>query len=229
MASRTEITLVFLLAVLSMVFAGSAAAALTTEDLVRLKTAGVSEDLIRLIVENGYSDVGRVVKLKEAGFRDETILSVVTSDLKEVKAPSPTPVAQPAKAAPDPVVDIQTPAKVKIERYLVHGDPILQNSQEIANATVALAGRRITFEWPTRKLLDLIDIFEMNPFAPPFVWDLSREDKLRAMDGRNAGFVLTSTRSHQGRPTTDDTHYWVVSIEPQNPVMIQQVRKALAE
>ncbi|MCU0812391.1 MAG: hypothetical protein MUE59_15420, partial [Thiobacillaceae bacterium] len=50
------------IAAIVLAISGSAlAAGLTTEELTRLKTSGVGEDVIRFMLENGYGNVDRVV------------------------------------------------------------------------------------------------------------------------------------------------------------------------
>jgi hypothetical protein len=171
------------IAAIVLAISGSAlAAGLTTEELTRLKTSGVGEDVIRFMLENGYGNVDRVVKLKEAGFADETISTVIKTDLKGEKAatppPAPAPVqatsapstsaaAAPAVVQPTPTLSaatpaaaqaearaiLQTPAKVRIEHYQALGDPVVLNTQDIKTATVSLLeGRILKIEWDPSKV-----------------------------------------------------------------------------
>src|SRR4030065_1505723 len=82
MISGMKTIIFFLMGAFVLVSSGSALAALTTEELTRLKTSGLGEDVIIFMIENGYGNVDRVVRLKEAGFADETISSVIRNDLK---------------------------------------------------------------------------------------------------------------------------------------------------
>lgn len=227
MMAKLSFATLFLVGLLAMMSAERALAAFTTEELFRLKTSGVAEDLIRMMIDSGYSDVGRVIKLKEMGFKDETILSVIKSDLKERGAQQPLAV-QAESVAQDRATDMQTTAKVKIERYLVYGDPIVQNSQEIESATVSLQeGGRLKFEWAGDKgLLALDDYFQMKPFASPFYWDLNQGDAFGPAERMKNVYVLQSARAHKGRPATDDTHYWVISFEPANAEIAERIKLA---
>jgi hypothetical protein len=215
---------------------GTALAALTTEELTRLKTAGLGEDVIRFMIENDYGNVERVVRLKEAGFADETISSVIRNDLKAGgEATLPTlqpekvkqaqPVAEPVAEA---TATMQTSAKVTIEQYLVRGEPVIQNSQDIPNATVSLLqGRRLKIEWDSSKVSP--NFFRRKPFASPFYWDLDKGDGLHGVNPKDNSFILRTGHSHQGRPTADKAHYWVVHLTPDSPDLAKRIRELLSE
>jgi hypothetical protein len=222
---------------------GTALAALTTEELTRLKVSGLGEEVIRFMIENAYDNVDRVVKLKEAGFADETISSVIRTDLKaggEARLPAPQPVkvqqAQPA-AAPvtTPVAEatatLQASAKVRIEQYLAVGEPIVKNSQDISNATISLLqGRRLKIEWdgsPAGSTLD--NILRRKPFENPFYWDLDKGDALHSVNPKDNSFILRTGRSHQGSPAADRVHYWIVHVTPNSPDLEKRIRELLSE
>jgi len=239
MISGMKTTALFLISAFVLLSSGTALAALTTEELTRLKTVGLGEDVIRFMIENGYGNVDRVVKLKEAGFTDETISSVIRSDLKgtgEAQQPTPQPEkAKQAQPVAEPVADataiMQTPAKVKIEHYLVLGDPIIQNQQEIKNATVSLLeGRRLKIEWDDSKAPSTLgSLFLGKPFASPFYWDLEKGDGLVSVNSKDNSFLLRTGRSHQGRPAADKSHSWIVYLTPNSPDLSKQIRKILSE
>jgi len=239
MISGMKTTALFLISAFVLLSSGTALAALTTEELTRLKTVGLGEDVIRFMIENGYGNVDRVVKLKEAGFTDETISSVIRSDLKgtgEAQQPTPQPEkAKQVQPVAEPVADataiMQTPAKVKIEHYLVLGDPIIQNQQEIKNATVSLLeGRRLKIEWDDSKAPSTLgSLFLGKPFASPFYWDLEKGDGLVSVNSKDNSFLLRTGRSHQGRPAADKSHSWIVYLTPNSPDLSKQIRKMLSE
>lgn len=233
---------------------GSAlAAALTTEELTRLKMSGVGEDVIRFMVENGYSNVDRVLKLKEAGFADATISTVIKTDLKGEKAASPPPVAAPVQPTPTPApasasaaasaaataptavqaearAILQTPAKVRIEHYQALGDPVVLNTQDIKTATVSLLeGRILKIEWDASKVSRTLgNLFLGKPFENPFYWDLEQGDTLVDVNPKDNSFVLRTARSHQGRPKVNKSHYWLLYLAPQSPELSRQLEALLS-
>lgn len=231
----------FLIGALVLISSGTALAALTTEELTRLKTSGLGEDVIRFMIENGYENVDRVVRLKEAGFADETISSVIRSDLKaggEAALPKPQPVeakqAQPVAervTEADAPVTMQTSAKVKIEQYLVLGDPVVLNSQDIRNATVSLLqGRRLKIEWdPSKPGSTLGNIHLNKPFPTPFYWDLEKGDGLHSVNPKDNSFILRTGRSHQGSPTSSKSHHWVLHLTPDSPDLVKRIREILSQ
>ncbi|MGK2952569.1 MAG: hypothetical protein ACSLEZ_09320 [Thiobacillus sp.] len=218
---------------------GTALAALTTEELTRLKMSGLGEEVIRFMVENAYGNVDRVVKLKEAGFADETISSVIRTDLKaggEAKLPAPQPVkaqqAQPAAArVAEAAATMQASAKVKIEQYLAVGEPIVKNSQDIENATISLLqGRRLKIEWDGNPVGSPLDnILRRKPFENPFYWDLDKGDALHSVNPKDNSFILRTGRSHQGSPAADRVHYWIVHVTPNSPDLEKRIRELLLE
>ncbi|OJW74842.1 MAG: hypothetical protein BGO62_05345 [Thiobacillus sp. 65-1402] len=229
----------FLIGAIALVSSGAALAALTTEELTRLKASGLGEDVIRFMVESDYANVDRVVRLKEAGFADETVSSVIRNDLKaggQAKLPAPQPEqprqAQPAaEPAAEAAVIMQTSAKVRIEQYWVYGEPVVQNSQDIQNATISLLqGRRLKIEWDTSKGVSTPgNFFRGKPFASPFYWDLDKSDGLYSVNPKDNSFILKTGYSHRGRPTADKSHYWMVHLTPQSPDLAKKIRESLAE
>jgi hypothetical protein len=213
-------TTLFLIGAIALVSSGAALAALTTDELTRLKTSGLGEDVIRFMIENGYDNVDRVVRLKEAGFADETISSVIRSDLKEegeaiLSKPQPEeakqlqpvevkqaqPVAEKTTKADAPVM-MQTSAKVKIERYLVVGDPIVLNSQDIRKATISLLqGRRLKIEWdPGEPGSKLSNIHLNKPFETPFLLGSGKGRCLAKRESQGQLFHLANRALASGKP-----------------------------
>lgn len=218
---------------------GTARAALTTEELTRLKMSGLGEEVIRFMVENAYDNVDRVVKLKEAGFADQTISSVIRTDLKaggeamlpapqQVKVQPPQPVAEPVAEA---AATMQASAKVKIEQYLAIGEPIVKNSQDISSATISLLqGRRLKIEWDGNPAASTLDnILRRKPFENPFYWDLDKGDALHSVNPKDNSFILRTGRSHQGSPAADRVHYWIVYVTPNSPDLEKRIRELLSE
>jgi hypothetical protein len=251
MISGMKKAILFVIGAFVLVSSGTALAALSTEELTQLKTSGLGEDVIRFMIENGYGNVDRVLKLKQAGFADETVSSVIRSDLKaggEAKRPTPhpeivtpaqpvvtlvaAPAAKPAaELATEPAATMQTSAKVTIEHYLVVGDPIVLNSQDIPNAKISLLeGRRLKIEWNGNKAASTLGNFlRGKPIASPFYWDLDKGDGLHSVDPKDNSFILRTGRSHQGSPTADKTHYWIVQVTPNSPDLAKRIRELLSE
>jgi len=225
-----------LLAAACLACSGAALAALTTEDLTRLKASGLGEGVIRFMVESGYADVDRVLKLKEAGFSDETISAVVRSDLKTdgEAAPQPAnagptlPAVEPAAQAAGEVALLRTSAQVKIEQYLLRGEPVVKSSQDIPSATVSLLeGGRLKIEWDASKVP--ANFFRRKPFASPFYWDLDKSDGLHSVNPKDNSFVLRTGHAHQGRPEAGKAHAWVVHLTPDSPELAKRISALLAE
>lgn len=234
--------------VLALAASGAALATLSTEALTRLKASGLGEEIIRFMIENGYDNVDRVLKLKEAGFADETIATVIRSDLKtggesgrpmpqaqQANVPKPAQQAQPVQREAQPVAEapvlMRTPAKVKIEQYVGLGEPVVQNSQDIPAATVSLLeGRRLKIEWeqdsststPARMLW-------RKPFTSPFYWDLSKGDLLHRASARDNSFTLRTGHLHGGSPATTKSQHWLVHLTPDNPDLARRIKELLPE
>jgi hypothetical protein len=248
MISGMKTIILFLMGTLVLVSSSPALAALTTEELTRLKASGLGENVILIMIENGYDNIERVVRLKEAGFADETISSVIRSDLKadvETKRPVLLPAqvkqAKPvAETAAEPVAKpiveaaavMQTSAKVTIEQYLALGDPVVQKSLTIPDAIISLLqGRRLKIEWDASKITPTLGnlILRGKPFANPFYWDLDKDDGLQSVNAKDNSFILRTGHSHQGRPTVDKSHYWVVHLTPGSPDLEKRIRELLSE
>lgn len=245
MIPGTKKTLLFLLGVWIWASSGTALAVLTTEELTRLKALDLGEDVIRLMIESDYDEVERVIKLKQAGFSDETIASVIRGDLRaasEAKPPAPRaerPTPRPEQVEPRTPVSaadaeakasLQTSAKVTIEQYLAVGDPVVQNGQEIANATISLLeDRRIKIEWNDSKPSGLVNLFRGKPFASPFYWDLDKSDSLHRVNSKDGSFTLQTGYSHPGQPPVDRSRYWLVQVRPESPELVKRIRQLLSE
>lgn len=239
MNSGTKAKLLSFLGATALIVSHAAWATLSTDQLTRLKNAGLGEDVIRLMVEHDYQDVERVMKLKGAGFSDETIALVVRRDLQG-SAGTPATVAQPAEttapaAAPQAAIDapalMQTSASVRIEEYFVRGEPIIKNSLDLSKTTVSvLPGNRLKVEWRGNVATSTMDTFlRRKTFASPFYWDLHQGDSLHSVNQKTNAFVLRTGRTHAGEPKADTSRYWIVYITAETPELEKQVRAALAE
>lgn len=238
MIPGTKKIVFFLMGVWVWAFSGTALAVLTTEELTRLKVSNLGESVIRLMIESDYDNVDRVMKLKQAGFSDETIVSVIRGDLKaggEAKQPALqpekserlTPVTEPVAEAK---VSLQTSAKVTIEQYLAVGDPVVQNGQEIRNATISLLeGRRMKIEWSDSKPSGLVNFLRAKPFASPFYWDLDKGDGLHSVNLKDGSFTLQTGYSHPGQPSVDRARYWVVQVSPESSDLVKRIKELLSE
>jgi hypothetical protein len=177
-------------------------------------------------VESGYSNIDRVIKLKEAGFKDDTIVSVIRSDLKEGVA-ARTPTTRSGTGSASEVVNFETSARVKIERYLVtSGDGLLMNDVQIDAAMVSIVGgKTLKLEFPKNSGGYSGYILRLAEFKSPFYWYVNKEDTITPGPRKNI-YVLKSTMSHAGRPETDGSHYWVISFEPAKPEIAQWIERA---
>lgn len=247
MISGMKTIIFFLLGAFALVSSGSALAALTTDELTRLKTSGLGEDVILFMIENDYGNVDRVVRLKEAGFADETISSVIRSDLKagveakrpalqqQVKQlePAAEPMTQPvAKPMAEATVIMQTSGKVMIEQYLALGEPAVQKSQEIPDATILLLqGRRLKIEWDGSKSTPTLDKLRLRgkAFTSPFYWDLDKGDGVHSVNSKDNSFILRTGHLHQGSPKANKSQYWVMHLTPGSPDLEKRIRALLSE
>jgi hypothetical protein len=248
MISGMKTIIFFLMGAFALVSSGSALAVLTTDELTRLKTSGLGEDVILFMIENDYGNIDRVVKLKEAGFADETISSVIRSDLKagtetkrpalqpqQVKQVEPVaePVTQPvAKPVAETTALMQTSGKVTIEQYLAVGEPTVQKNQEIPDATISLLqGRRLKIEWDGSKLTPTVGnlILRGKPFTSPFYWDLDKGDGLHSVNSKDNSFILRTGHLHQGSPRANKSQYWVMHLTPGSPDLEKRIRALLSE
>lgn len=203
-----------LLAIVSLVIAPIAAPALTTNELVRLKNAGVSEDIIVMLVETGYQDVDKIVHLREAGFKDQTIAAIIRGET----ANNPSGERN----------TFETTARVRIEWYLMYRDkPVLQNSQTIDKARVYLVeNTSLKLEWKEAGGLGLLDSVMKKAFKSPFYWTLNRNDLLE-QGGDGYSTMLQSMTMHEGKPDSDGAHYWRMYLEPDDPAIVNSVRSSL--
>lgn len=248
MLPKMKKALLVLTGALTLVASGAAFATLSTEALTRLKASGLGEEIIRVMIESGYDNVDRVLKLKEAGFADETIATVIRSDLKtggepgrptpqapQANAPKPAQQAQPVQREAAPVAEapvlMRTHAKVKIEQYVGLGEPVVQNSQDIPAATVSLLeGRRLKIEWAQDDSnLSPGRLIWRKPFTSPFYWDLSKGDLLHRVTAGDNSFTLRTGHRHAGSPATTKSQHWLVHLTPDSPELAPRLRQLLAE
>jgi hypothetical protein len=206
--------------------------AFTTDELVRLKHSGVSEETIVFLVENGCSDVEGIVRLVEAGFKDETIRAIIRAEAKTGRH-LPAGGSEVVEHASEPLGPGEGPpgtaVRARIDWYLVYrGEPHRQNFQELDGAKVfLLGGRTVWIEHRTDSGSGMLEFFRKKPFPSPFAWDLERTDSFEAGRG---GFAcaLTSAAARTGRPPVDGSHFWILSLDPKDPEFCESVRKALA-
>lgn len=226
MRRRTAAVLVAVITLLSVLCARLYA--LTTEELVRLKKAGVPEEIIVFMAENRYTDVDKVLRLKEAGFKDETIHAVIRSESKDLPPAGESPAG--GKPALAENVTLESPGKLQILWYLVYrGDPVVQNRQAVEDARISLVGdNAVKFEWKDKDGLGLLEVFRRKAFGSPFLWTLDEGDTLEAgKDGY--AWMLKSTVNHRGKPPTDGAHYWIVQFTANDPRLADRLRKILPE
>ncbi len=188
--------------------------ALTTDDMLRLKKAGIPEDIIVLMVDNDYKDADKIIKLKEAGFKDENIIAIIKGEVKN-------------KATVEKI-NFETTGRVKILWYLMYRDkPVLQNSQAEDHAKISLVDDGIVkLEWKEETELGLLDALKKKAFKSPFYWVINKEDTLES--GKEGySFALKSTLNHSGKPDTDGSHYWLVYFEPSGAKIADSIKAVL--
>lgn len=239
---RVQTAFAGLMAGFIMLASASAAAAMSTEDLTRLKASGLGESVIRMMVENDYLDVDRILKLKSAGFTDETIAVIIKNDLKAPHMFTPQPQMRAEKirafqamnrpaSVPDAKTVIQTTGEVKIEQYAALGDPIVQESLKIQNASISLlSDRKLKIEWDESKIPPSIsNPFGGGAFPSPFYWDIEKGDRLFTSDGKSNTFTLRTGRTHQGDPSTNKTRYWLIELSPKDAELLRRVKSLIVE
>lgn len=239
MTAGIKSKLMILIGACALFASGATIAVLPTDQLIRLKQSGLGQDVIRYIVESDYTDVERVMKLKEAGFSDEVIMSIIRGDLRKE---GETQLARPAQAQPSarphtplPIAEkrslMQAIASVRIEEYMVRGEPIIKNTLELSEATVSLLeGNRLKIEWHVDAKTSVLDTFlRRKTFPSPFYWDLDKGDGLHVVDTERNAFVLRTGRTHPGMPATDGARYWIVYLTADTPELEKRIRAAVAE
>lgn len=203
------------------------ALALATEELLRLKQAGISEELIVYIVEADYRDIDKVLRLKEAGFTDQALLAIVRSET--TKPASGGVSAEEAGPTASEKTVFETGGRIKILWYLLYqGKPVLQNHQSVEDARILLVGDNvIRFEWNVKEELGLLEVFRRRPFTSPFAWEIQPGDVLEP--GKEGyPWALQSTIGHKGHPPTDGKHYWIVYFEPKDPAITDRLKQRLS-
>jgi len=206
------------------IFLTQNASALTTEEMINLKKAGVSEDSIVWMVEHGYKDADKVLKLKKADFKDENIQAIIKSEAGHQSAKGISETRNDSFSAQ---ADLKTPARIKIIWYRIfHDKPLLQNKETIDNARIAIAGKTLQITWPKREGMNPLNAFQKEPFESPFYWELNKNDILETgEEGYN--YKLQTDLSHKGKPDMDDVHYWVIYLDPENSKLIEHIKQAL--
>lgn len=218
--------IIFILLTIFFLSWAAATWALTTEELLRLKKLGLSEEIILVMVENDYKEVDKISQLKQAGFKDESILAIIKSDLKKTSSSEATE-QKSIKEVSAKKVDFETTARIMILWFMIYrGDTVLQNNQTIDDAKVAISGNTIKFEWKEREL-GLLNVFIGKPFKSPFDWDISTDDTFAS--GREEGYryKLKSALGHKGNPGTDNSHFWVVYLEPKDLKLSDYIKAGL--
>lgn len=199
--------------------------ALTTEELLQLKKAGISEEVVVYMVESRYDDVNKVCKLKEAGYKDQTILAIIKSELGSAQAAS-NARGEDKNASPEKVA-FRTEGRIKILWHLVYrGEPVVQNKMTVDNASISIIGDNVLkFEWDDREDLGLLGVFRRRPFHSPFYWEIARDDAL-GPGKEGYPWMLKSATGHHGKPATDNAHSWILYFDPKDAGITDYIRKA---
>lgn len=237
MTAGIKSKLMFLIGVYALFASGATMAVLPTDQLIRLKQSGLGQDVIHFMVEGDYMDVERVMKLKEAGFSDDVIMSIIRGDLRKEGATQSVTPAQPSARshASLPIAEkrslMQALASVRIEEYMVRGEPIIKDTLELTEATVSLLeGNRLKIELHVDAKTSVLDTFlRRKTFPSPFYWDLDKGDSLHVVDPEKNAFVLRTGRTHSGMPAADGARYWIVYLTADTPELEKRIRAAMAE
>lgn len=190
-------------------FPAAGFSALTTEELLQLKKAGVKEEIILYLNKKDYKDVEKVLKLKAAAFTDETILSIIKNDLNGESSLS---VSKDERVRDNPHDEsgVESTSKISILWYSAFkSGPVLLEKQTISKARVIMGPEKIGFEWEDK---GVFDILFKKPFKSPFYWDINKDDLL-TIGKEGCPLLLKSTANHKGRPETDDSHFWAVCLD----------------
>lgn len=202
--------------------------ALTTEELLQLKKAGVSEEVVVYMVESRYDDANKVRKLKEAGYKDQTILAIIKSEVWRAEAVSHAR-GEGKNAVPERVT-FRTEGRIKILWHLVYrGEPVVQNKMTVDNVAISFVGDNVLkFEWDDNENLGLLEVFKRRAFRSPFYWEIAGDDVLEP--GREGyPWMLKSAIGHHGKPVTDNTHFWILYLEPMDAGITGYIRKASSD
>lgn len=220
-ANLVAVVIIFSVIVL---FSSPASFALTTDELLQLKKAGIPEDIILFMVDSDYKDVDKVLKLKDAGFKDETILSIIKKDLKG-KPSAEILKKETAKSVSAQGGGAEMTSKIKILWYASYGGgPVLLAKQEEDNARVAVEAGTLKFEWADKSVLSIL---LKKPFKSPFFWDIDKDDTLGP--GKDSyPYMLQSSVKHKGKPETDASHFWVVYLNPADTKILDSIRETLS-
>jgi hypothetical protein len=198
--------------------------ALTTEELLQLKKAGVSEEVVVYMVESRYDDANKVCKLKEAGYKDQTILAIIKSEVGSAQTASHAR-GEDKNAGPERVA-FRTEGRIKILWHLVYrGEPVVQNKMTVDNVSISIIGDNVLkFEWDDREDLGLLEVFRRRPFHSPFYWEIAGDDTLEP--GKEGyPWMLKSATGHHGKPATDNAHFWILYFEPKDAGITDYIRK----
>lgn len=221
---RANVAAVVIIFSVIILLLSGASFALTTDELLQLKKAGIPEDIILFMVDSDYKDVDKVLKLKDAGFKDETILSIIKKDLKG-KPSAEIRKEETVKSVSAQDTGTEAPSKIKIIWYASYGGgPILLAKQEEDNARITLEAGTLRLEWPDKSVFNIL---LKKPFKSPFIWDIAKDDTLGpGKDGYP--YMLRSSINHKGRPETDDSHFWVVYLNPADTRILDSIKETIS-
>lgn len=198
----------------------TAAHAFTPDELVSLKKAGLGEKLIVQLVQMGYADTTTILKLKEAGFSDDAILTFAEAGVKHEQSGKSSP-REPRKVA-----DLTVEANARIVWYLIYNEkPVVRNRKEIDKAIVSLTGKTLSVAWqPPEGVNAFMSAIKVEPFASPFFWDIAPSDSVEVREGEPAQIILKSSPSKLGRPKSDENGYYELYLSTHDPGLIERLK-----
>ncbi|MBI1919515.1 MAG: hypothetical protein HYS23_00390 [Geobacter sp.] len=198
----------------------ASAHAFTPDELVKLKKAGLGEKLIVQLFQMGYADTSSLLKLKEAGFSDDAILTFAEAGIKHDEPGKTSPLQSPK------VADLTAEAKARIVWYLIYnGKPVVRNKKDIDKAVVSLTGKTLSIAWqPPQGVKAFLSALKTEPFPSPFIWDIAPSDSVEVREGEPLQVILKSSPSKLGRPKSGENGYYELCLSTTDPALIEQMK-----
>lgn len=193
--------------------------AFTPDELVGMKKAGLSERLIVQLVRLGYADAATLLKLKEAGFSDDAILTFAEAGMKRGDD------GKAAQTVKQQAAEVTAGAKARIVWYLIYrGKPVVRNSKEVDKAIVSLTGHTLSVAWqPPQGAEAFLSALKPEPFTSPFLWDIAPSDTVEVREAEHQ-IILRSSPSKLSHPQSEENGYYELSLAECDPALIAHVK-----
>jgi len=118
-------------------FSAVPASAATVQDLIKLKAAGLSDDILIALIQSDGSvfklNADDVIAVRKEGLSEKVIMAMLSTAIKPVTvAPKPTPISKPtAEAPPTPLVQVNDPSGQQTYYGGEPRDPNAPDAQEL--------------------------------------------------------------------------------------------------